>query len=76
MLAGPSPDGPAAEMALAFTTINFETEDGVVYTIEESTDGQNWTPVATVTGDGDPVNIEAELAGDFDGAKLYRAIVQ
>jgi hypothetical protein len=64
------------QVAGANVSIFFPTTVGVVYTVEESTDLQNpnWTPVATVTGDGSIKSV-ADLV---DGKKknFYRAIVQ
>jgi hypothetical protein len=45
----PTPDADAAFAVITETT--FETEEGVVYTVEKSGDMQNWIPVGTITGD-------------------------
>jgi len=65
-------DDPAATIQMTASTF-FSTEDGVVYTVEESSDMKNWTPVATVTGDGSIMS--ATDLDAFDSAKFYRAII-
>jgi hypothetical protein len=66
------PDDPAETIELTATAF-FQTEAGVLYTVEESTDNVNWTPVTTVEGDGTMMSV-TDLDG-FDSAKFYRAIV-
>jgi hypothetical protein len=58
-------------------SIFFPTTAGVVYTVEESTDLQNpnWTPVATVTGDGSIKSV-ADLMDASKRKNFYRAIAQ
>jgi hypothetical protein len=65
-------DDPAATIQMTASTF-FSTEDGVVYTVEESSDMKNWTPVATITGDGSIMS--ATDLDAFDSAKFYRAII-
>jgi len=65
-------DDPAATIQMTASTF-FQTEDGVVYTVEESSDMRNWSPVATVTGDGSIMS--ATDLDTFDSAKFYRAII-
>lgn len=72
---GPAnPAEPVATLALAATTTSFQTEAGVLYTVECSTDGVVWEPFAVVEGTGSTVQV-ADLTG-FEASKLYRAIVQ
>ncbi len=63
---------PAATINMTASTF-FQTDAGVVYTVEESDDMQNWAPVATVTGDGSIMSV-TDL-DEFDSAKFYRAII-
>jgi hypothetical protein len=65
-------DDPPATIQMTASTF-FSTEDGVVYTVEESSDMKNWTPVATITGDGSIMS--ATDLDAFDSAKFYRAII-
>lgn len=64
---------PAANVDITPTT-SFQTENGVVYTVETSTDGLHWSPVMTVVGDGTEKNF-TDVTG-LTAGKLYRAIVQ
>ncbi|MGE4488723.1 MAG: hypothetical protein AB7E95_04155 [Kiritimatiellales bacterium] len=63
---------PAATIQITASTF-FQTEAGVVYTVEESSDMKTWAPVATVTGDGSIMS--ATDLDAFDSAKFYRAII-
>jgi hypothetical protein len=64
---------PSSTIKLTAST-TFQTVVGVVYTVESSPDGVNWSPVKTIVGDGTLFSV-TDLA-DFDNAKLYRAIAQ
>jgi len=68
-----NPADPTATIQLTAST-SFPTTAGIVYTVEESGDNKNWSPVATVTGDGSTMAV-TDLAL-FDSAKFYRAIAQ
>ena len=68
-----TPDDPDESIQLT-ATVCFETEEGVVYTVEESSDNQNWSPVDTIVGDGSAFKV-TDL-DQFDSAKFYRVIVQ
>lgn len=72
MTSGSAGVDPASTIQLTASTF-FPTTSGVVYTVEESGDMKNWTPVATVTGDGSIMS--ATDLDAFDSAKFYRAIV-
>jgi hypothetical protein len=63
---------PATTIQMTSSTF-FQTAAGKVYTVEQSSDMKNWTPVATITGDGS-IKSATDLAA-FDSAKFYRAIV-
>jgi hypothetical protein len=63
---------PSASIALSVTT-SFVADAGVVYTVEATTDGKVWSPIGTVVGEGEEVDITDLM---IDGAKAYRAIVQ
>ncbi len=70
---GSNPADPSETISLTATTC-FPTVNGVLYSIEESSDNVNWSPVTTMTGDG-----SSKCATDldaFDAAKFYRAIAQ
>ncbi|MFA6172279.1 MAG: hypothetical protein WC334_00490 [Kiritimatiellales bacterium] len=69
---GVSAADPVSTIQMTASTF-FQTTAGVVYTVEESSDMKNWTPVATVTGDGS-IKSATDLAA-FNSAKFYRAIV-
>ena len=56
------------------SSIFFQTTAGVAYTVEESTDLKNWTPVATTIGDGSIKSV-ADLAA-VESVKFYRTIIQ
>jgi hypothetical protein len=64
---------PAASILLAARPA-FPTDAGVVYTVEESSDMVNWSPIGTVVGDGTNKSV-ADLES-FDPAKFYRVIRQ
>lgn len=71
---GPAnPSDPASALILTATS-SFLTVTGVTYTVESSKDGVNWTPIATIVGDGTIFKI-TDLS-TFDNAKLYRVIAQ
>ncbi len=71
---GEPAEDPASTGIKMTSTVSFPTEEGVIYTVEESTDGQTWTPVGVVTGTGEEMSV-TDLE-DFDNAKLYRVIAQ
>lgn len=54
--------------------LNFPTVDGAFYTVYESTDGVNFSPMATVEGNGGTVSV-ADLE-DFDPSKTYKVVAQ
>ncbi len=68
-----NPADPTETIQLTATT-SFPTAVGVLYTVEESSDNKNWSPVATLTGNGSTMSV-TDLAM-FDSAKFYRAIAQ
>ncbi len=65
-------DDPAATINMTATTF-FQTEAGVVYSVQESGDMTSWETVATVTGDGSIMS--ATDLDAFDSAKFYRAMI-
>ncbi len=67
---------PAAAAALAKveTVTSFDTEAGVVYSVEKSTDMKSWIPVSTIVGDGS--SMEVSDLDSFDSTKFYRVIKQ
>ena len=65
---------PVASGATVVTVVSFPTISGVVYSIESSTDGKNWSPVKTLVGDGSTKTLSAEIT--VDSARVYRAIAQ
>ncbi len=63
-----------AEIAKIQMNTTFDTEDGVYYTVEKSSDMKTWTPVKTVVGDGNEMTV-----GDldsFESGKFYRVVRQ
>ncbi len=56
------------------TEFEFETENGVLYTIEKSSDMRNWVPVQVIEGTGDTMT-STDL-DSYDATKFYRAIRQ
>ena len=68
-----NPANPSVTVDVTALT-SFPTTNGVIYTIECSTNGVNWEVVDSIVGDGSTMKV-ADLDG-FDGAKLYRVIVQ
>ncbi|AKJ65469.1 hypothetical protein [Kiritimatiella glycovorans] len=69
-----NPTAPAsATSELTFSTF-FQTEDGVAYVVEASTDGNSWYPVGTVLGDGSTKAV-TDLS-EFEEGLLYRVSVQ
>jgi len=67
---GPAnPTDPTATMFLAAST-SFSTVNGTTYVIESSTDGANWKPLTTVTGDG-----TVKKFADFDNNPLAASTV-
>ncbi|MBN1256986.1 MAG: hypothetical protein JXA52_04705 [Planctomycetes bacterium] len=62
---------PAATVAMT-ASVSFQTVAGTTYSVEESSDMVNWSPIATIVGDGTVMSI-TDLAG-FDAAKFYRVI--
>ncbi len=69
-MAGPVVDDPATTIELT-SLVSFTAQNGVLYVVEESTDGKRWCPVLVVEGDGSVVKY-ADLDGLTVG-KLYRA---
>ncbi len=63
-----------AEIAKIQMNTTFQTESGVYYTVEKSSDMKNWSPVKTVVGDGTEMSVED--LDDFDSAKFYRVVRQ
>lgn len=56
------------------STVSFATVNGVVYSVESSSDMVNWTPITTIVGDGGTKSVS-----DFtvvDDSKFYRALAQ
>lgn len=70
---GTNPDDPAAEVSVTIST-GFQTDAGVLYTVEQSEDGVLWSPIGTIEGDGSLMTI-TDLEG-FEPGQLYRAIAQ
>jgi hypothetical protein len=70
---GSNPADPSSSIEMTASTF-FQTTADVVYTVEESSDMKNWTPVASVVGDGSVMS--ATDLDAFDSAKFYRAIAQ
>ncbi len=52
----------------------WQSEFGVQYTVEESSDMVSWSPIASVTGDGS-IMAATDLAS-FNSAKFYRVVLQ
>ncbi len=73
MTSGSATVDPSTTIQMTASTF-FQTIAGKVYTVEQSSDMQNWSPVAMVTGDGS-IKSATDLAA-FDSAKFYRAIIQ
>jgi len=67
-----APD-PAATVQMTSSTA-FATISGVVYTVEQSTDLKNWSPIGTLIGDGTAKSVTDLEA--FDSAKFYRVVRQ
>lgn len=66
---------PTADAAVQVVTVTeFETEAGVIYTVEKSSDLSNWTPIDTVIGDGTTMSVED--LDTFEAGKFYRVIKQ
>jgi hypothetical protein len=64
---------PSSTIQLTASTF-WQSEYDVAYTVEESSNMVNWSPVATVVGDG---SIMAATDLDaFDSAKFYRVVIQ
>ncbi len=71
------PAPPADEEVLLVslsTELEFDTDAGVVYTVEKSSDMTNWTPVGTVIGNGGTMSV-ADVDEVAD-AQFYRVIRQ
>ena len=62
------------ELAKVETKTTFDTDAGVIYTIEKSTDMRNWVPAGVVTGTGS--TMEFSDLDSFENGKFYRAIRQ
>ncbi|MGB0766461.1 MAG: hypothetical protein ACPGYV_01985 [Phycisphaeraceae bacterium] len=71
---GTNPTDPALSSITLAAKLNFPTVDGVFYTVYESADGIEFTPLATVEGDGGTVSV-ADL-DDFDASKFYKVEAQ
>lgn len=56
------------------SSLLWQSEAGVAYSVEESTDGVNYSPLATVIGDGSIMSV-TDIA-DFDSAKVYQVVKQ
>ncbi|QNN23157.1 hypothetical protein HED60_13045 [Planctomycetales bacterium ZRK34] len=67
---------PETTVALATTVTSFESVNGVVYTVEASADGLNFSPVTVIVGDGSTKSIATELGEGFSASMLYRVIAQ
>ncbi len=69
-------DDPAADSDLpkVETQVEWDSENGVLYTVEKSSDMRNWTPVEVVEGDGTTMSV-TDL-DSFDATKFYRVIRQ
>ncbi len=67
---------PTATPALTkvVTTTTFDTEAGVAYTVEKSSDLKAWIPVETVIGTGAEMSVE-DLE-TFEDGKFYRVVKQ
>ncbi len=63
-----------AEIAKIQMNTTFDTEADVYYTVEKSSDMKNWSPVATVKGDGNPMTVED--LDEFESGKFYRVVRQ
>jgi hypothetical protein len=66
--------GDPVETITMTATACFPTTNGVLYSVEESSDNVNWSPVAAIAGDG--TNKCYTDLGAFDSAKFYRSIAQ
>lgn len=64
---------PTATIELTASTF-FQTTSGLLYTVEESSDNKNWSPVKAVVGDGTIMSY-TDL-DTYSSAKFYRTIVQ
>ncbi|MEI8207480.1 MAG: hypothetical protein WCG03_11435, partial [Kiritimatiellales bacterium] len=53
----------------------FQTSPGLTYTVEESTDLQNWSPVSVVNGDGSIKSV-SDLVDTSKSKNFYRTIIQ
>mgnify|MGYP006267746157 CR=1 FL=1 len=74
-----NPAQPAATLEVLATVVSFQTQVGLDYVVEESTDGGVvWNPVpgGSISGDGSIVDVQTLLGTSFDGNALYRVIVQ
>lgn len=73
---GTNPTDPAGATTITLAAkLSFPTEDGVFYTVSQSTDGgASFSPFAIVEGDGTVLSV-ADL-DDFDASKLYKVEVQ
>ena len=61
-----------AELPKIVTKTSFETDLGVVYTVEKSSDMKTWTPVQTVVGNGGTMSVED--LDTFEAGKFYRVV--
>ncbi len=71
---GTNPADPALGSITLAAKLNFPTVAGTFYTVLESSDGVNFTPIATVEGTGGTVSV-ADVE-DFDSSKLYKVEAQ
>ncbi|MFP4356709.1 MAG: hypothetical protein ACLFUJ_16480, partial [Phycisphaerae bacterium] len=62
------------ELTKVVTEVSFDTEAGVVYTVEKSSDMKTWSPIDTIVGNGSSMSIEH--LDTFEDGKFYRVIKQ
>ncbi|MCA9398324.1 MAG: hypothetical protein KC618_01155 [Candidatus Omnitrophica bacterium] len=67
-----NPADPDSTIQLVGTVLSFPTTNGILYSVEESSDGASFAPFAVVEGDGSTVNV-SDLSG-FDSSKVYRVV--
>jgi hypothetical protein len=68
-----APDA-GSDLTKVATEVSFDTEDGVVYTVEKSSDMETWTPIETIVGDGSTMT--KEYLDTLEDAKFYRVVKQ
>ena len=71
---GANPADPGSATLTLAAKLNFPTEAGKFYTVFESADGVNYSPIATVKGTGGTMSV-ADVE-DFDSSKLYKVEAQ